>query len=82
VRLLPIAGDLESIREWITDGVNGLLVDPGDPHALAVAIVKAVKNKDLRFQAAGQNRTIIAGRAEYARNMARVEEFYLKVMRG
>jgi len=78
----PIAGDLESIREWITDGVNGLLVDPGDPHALAVAIVKAVKNKDLRFQAAGQNRTIIAGRAEYARSMARVEEFYLKVMRG
>ncbi len=30
----PIAGDLESIREWITDGVNGLLVDPGDPSCI------------------------------------------------
>ncbi len=78
----PIAGDLEFIREWITDGANGLLVDPGDPHALAVAIIKAVNNKDLRSQAAGQNRTIIAERAEYARNMARVEEFYLNVRRG
>jgi glycosyltransferase involved in cell wall biosynthesis len=72
----PIAGDLESIREWITDGVNGLLVDPGDPSALAGAILRATKNKDLRAQAAGQNGTLIASRAEYARNMARVEEFY------
>jgi glycosyltransferase involved in cell wall biosynthesis len=72
----PIAGDLESIREWITDGINGLLVDPGDPLALAGAIVRAVKNKDLRAQAAGQNKAIITERAEYARNMARVGEFY------
>ncbi len=36
---LPVVGDLESLREWITPGVNGLLVDlrhpagagPGDP---------------------------------------------------
>jgi glycosyltransferase involved in cell wall biosynthesis len=27
----PVASDLESIREWITPGVNGLLVDPSDP---------------------------------------------------
>ena len=24
----PIAGDIESVREWITPGVNGILVDP------------------------------------------------------
>ena len=34
----PIAGDIESLREWITPGENGLLVDPGDPEALAEAI--------------------------------------------
>ena len=27
----PVAGDLESIREWIENGRNGLLVDPGQP---------------------------------------------------
>ena len=75
----PIAGDLESIREWITDGVNGLLVDSGNPSALADAMVRVVKNKDLRKQAAGQNEAIIASRAEYTRNMARAEELYQKV---
>jgi glycosyltransferase involved in cell wall biosynthesis len=34
----PVAGDLDSIREWITPGINGLLVDPGDPQELAEAI--------------------------------------------
>jgi len=76
----PIAGDLDSIREWITDGVNGLLVDSGNPSALAEAIVRAVKNKDLRAQAAGQNEALIASRAEYTRNMARAENFYKKVI--
>ena len=77
----PIAGDLDSIREWITDGVNGLLVNAGDPSALAAAIVRAVKSKDLRTQAAGLNQDIITTRAEYARNMARAEEFYRRVVR-
>ncbi len=76
----PVAGNLESLREWITDGINGLLVDAGDASALAEAIVRAVKNKDLRERAAGQNRAIIAERAEYARNMAKVEDFYRTII--
>jgi glycosyltransferase involved in cell wall biosynthesis len=78
----PIAGDLESIREWITDGDNGLLIDPGDPAALAGAILRAIKNNDLRARAAGRNKTIIADRAVYERNMARVEGFYQDVIAG
>lgn len=77
----PIAGDLESIREWIVDGENGLLIDSGSPAALANAIIKAVKDKDLRAKAAGLNQAIIAERAEYARNMAKVEKFYQNVKR-
>ncbi len=76
----PIAGDLDAIREWITDGENGLLVDSSDPSALANAIIKAIKNKDLRAKAAGLNHEIIAERAEYKNNMARAEEFYQKVI--
>ncbi|OQY80955.1 MAG: hypothetical protein B6D40_11845, partial [Anaerolineae bacterium UTCFX3] len=76
----PVAGDLDSIREWITDGVNGLLVDPADPSALAGAVVRAIKDKDLRVRAAGLNREIIANRAEYTRNMARAESFYREVI--
>jgi glycosyltransferase involved in cell wall biosynthesis len=77
----PIAGDLESIREWITDGVNGFLIDSASPSALADAILRAVKDKDLRAQAAGLNQKIIITRAEYARNMTKVEDCYQTVIR-
>ena len=75
----PVAGDLESIREWITAGKNGLLVDAGDPAALAAAILRGLNESALRKQAAEQNAVLIAERAEYTRNMARAAEFYEKL---
>ena len=76
----PIAGDLDSIREWITPGVNGLLVDAGDPSALAEAILRGLNEPALRQHAAVENAAIIAERAEYTRNMARVLDFYKRLM--
>ncbi len=72
----PAAGDLESIREWITPGENGLLFNSNDPSSIAEAIVHAIENKSLREKAAGLNREIISARAEYGNTMKRVEEFY------
>lgn len=75
----PVAGDLDSIREWITPNVNGLLVDAGDPSALAVAILRGLNEPALRKQAAAENASIIATRAEYTSNMARAAAFYEKL---
>ena len=72
----PVAGDLESIREWITDGDNGLLVDPNSPQALADAIIAALEDAPLREQARGRNLAIIAARAEHQAVMTRAEIFY------
>jgi glycosyltransferase involved in cell wall biosynthesis len=72
----PIAGDLESIREWITHAQNGLLVDPADPQSIADAVLLALEREDLRREAAGLNAKLIATRGEYGRNMKRVMEFY------
>jgi glycosyltransferase involved in cell wall biosynthesis len=69
------------MQEWITPGVNGLLVDAADAHALAQAIVAALENEDLRRKAAGHNAELIAERADYARCMAKAEEFYMRVKR-
>jgi len=77
----PIAGDLESIREWITHGRNGLLVDPQDPRSIADAILLGLEREDLRRDAAGLNAKLIADRAEYQHSMALVRDFYLSVMR-
>ena len=78
----PICGDLDSIREWITDGVNGLLINPSNPQELADAIVRALNNESLRQQALEENQTIIAKRAEYEHCMAKAETFYKKIGSG
>jgi glycosyltransferase involved in cell wall biosynthesis len=73
---LPIAGDIESLREWITSGENGLLFDPGDPDALAKAILEGIENASLRERAAKTNARLIADRAEYRNSMQKAEAFY------
>jgi len=78
----PVAGDLESIREWITDGENGLLTDATNPEKLAESIVRALKSKDLREQAAGLNAKLIAEKGEYSTCMSQVTSFYQRIIRN
>ncbi len=72
----PIVGDIESLREWITPGVNGLLVDPQDSKALASAILTALSDEQLRARARKHNLELIAHRAEYRYVMGKAEQFY------
>jgi glycosyltransferase involved in cell wall biosynthesis len=77
---LPVAGDLDSIREWIKPGRNGLLVDANDPASVAAGLLEGLENESLRHQAAGENLNIIRERAEYARCMAAVVRFYERII--
>ena len=76
----PVVGDIESLREWITPGVNGLLTAPDDAHALAGAIVQALENPVLRASAAVDNQRLVAERAEYEQGMRRAEKFYQELI--
>lgn len=76
----PIAGDIESIREWIIPGVNGLLVEPSNPHSLAEALLKAIEQPNLRKIAAELNLNLIRSRAEVADNRSQIEAFYQKLI--
>ena len=78
----PVAGDLESIREWITPGVNGQLIDPSEPQALAQAIIEALENIHLREAAARHNLALIARQAAYDRCMQRAGEFYAQLVQA
>jgi len=77
----PVAGDIESFREWITPGANGLLVDAGDPQALAEAILAALASPDLRRQAAEINAGLVAERAAAGRVREKVQAFYESICR-
>lgn len=76
----PIAGNIESLREWITDRENGLLIDPADPAALAGAIINAIEDDALRKQAREKNTRMIAEDAAYDKVMPQAEDFYRQVV--
>ncbi len=78
----PIAGDIESLREWIRPEENGLLVDPGNPKALAEAIVKALSQSEMREAARERNLQMVRERAEYGKCMGMVDEWYRRMIRG
>ena len=76
----PVVGNIESMQEWVTPGVNGLLVDATSPRALADGIITALENPALRLNAKTKNAQLIAERAEYQRCMAMAEAFYRKIL--
>jgi glycosyltransferase involved in cell wall biosynthesis len=78
---LPVAGDLESLREWIIPGYNGLLADLSDPQSLARAISLALEEDALFDQARRYNARLIAERALYPRVMSEAARFYQDLYR-
>lgn len=73
---LPVVGDIESMREWITPGVNGLLADAADAQSLADAVLLGLENPQFRAAAASRNREIIEIRADRRQVHQQVMDFY------
>jgi glycosyltransferase involved in cell wall biosynthesis len=76
---LPVAGDIESVREWVEDGRNGLLCDPTSPGSIAEALVRALTDRDLQRTAAAHNAELIARRARRTAVMEQAMAFYRAV---
>lgn len=72
----PVVGNIESMQEWITPGVNGYLVDANSPRSLADGIIKVLEQPALWLDAKNKNARIIAKRADYKHCMAMTEAFY------
>ncbi len=72
----PVVGDLEALREWITPGVNGLLVEATKPQHVAESLLLAINQPALRAQAAKINRRLVLERAEVQGVRARLRDFY------
>lgn len=78
--LAPVVTDLPGNREWVADGENGFLIPVNDIQALADKIVYLLKNEGLAQQFGRVGRKIIQERAEYEKEMARMEELYEGIM--
>lgn len=76
----PVAGDIESVREWIDHGINGLLCEPTNPAAIAANIIHALDDTVLREAAQKHNLHLIAKKADYDMVMEQAEKFYLDIV--
>jgi Glycosyltransferase len=63
----PIHSDMESIREWVQDGVNGLLFPVNDIPALNACITKALNDEDMLIKAQKVNWDITKHRMDRSR---------------
>jgi len=76
----PVVGDIESLREWIQQRQNGLLVDPQDPDALAEGLLWALGHPQVREGAVGKNLDLIKERAAQAATHPQIDAFYSKLI--
>lgn len=76
----PVVTDLPANREWIEEGINGLIVPAKDALALTSTLIKALQAPKLREQAVDLNRRKIVDKAIWENNMAEMETLYQKLL--
>ncbi|MBQ9019742.1 glycosyltransferase [Candidatus Saccharibacteria bacterium] len=70
-----VAVDAGAVKELCQDGRNGVLCEPGDVEGFAAALVKILKDGELR-ERYGTESLAIARRHDIRRTLARFEEIY------
>jgi glycosyltransferase involved in cell wall biosynthesis len=79
---LPVvATQVSGSMEAIVDGVNGRLVAPGDPSALARAIIELSRNPEERRRLAGAARHTVVARYSLEAMLRQLGELYLDLWR-
>jgi glycosyltransferase involved in cell wall biosynthesis len=71
-----VASRVGGIPDLITDGVDGLLVPPGDPRALAAALQRILRDPAFARQLGNAARQTIANRYTAERSIERLEQIY------
>lgn len=74
---LPVVStDVGGMREVITDGVDGLLVPPGDPAALAAALARLIADDELRLDITGAGAERVRTQFTLARQRSELASLY------
>lgn len=76
----PVAGDIPSSYEWVTDGQNGFIHDRTSPADLAEKVISALAQPALRASAASLNQVILQERASRVRSTERMMDLYRKAI--
>lgn len=77
----PIVSDLPANREWIENGVNGLILDEFDSGKLSELMIRTIEDKELIKSSKKINEKIIKERAIWEDNMNMVINSYKKILK-
>ena len=75
-----VATDVGGLREAVTDGCDGLLVEPRSPRALADAVLRVARDRELRARLS-EHAARAGSRFSARLATARIEEVYRSVVR-
>ena len=80
---LPVVTtDVGDARRWIVGSRNGIVVPPGDPAALADAIIRLLRDDELARNLGRNNREVVEQSNNLENEMARFGQLYESVARG
>ncbi len=66
-------------EKWVTDGVGGFVIPPGEPGILAERLIYLLKNQEVRRRFGQVNRRTIEEKNNYHKEMAQVDRLYQEV---
>lgn len=77
---VPVVSDLPTLREWVTNDWNGLLVNPYDLDQIATAISSLLLNDDKRQTFGRRNDEMMRERGDQDMWMGRMEALYRSLL--
>jgi len=79
--VIPIVGNLEVYREYLTDGENAFFVDRENPKDIAEKVIHCIEHPELKERFYGINRKTVEEKLDWNKNAPRMEELYLSYYR-
>ncbi len=77
---VPVISDLPSVREWITDGWNGILVDPGNVGQIAGSVITLLNNEEMRSKFSDRNWELIQEKGSQDYWVKKMENIYYSLL--
>jgi len=78
-QLPVVVTDIEGNREWVKNSKNGFVIPKSNPELLAEKIMLLLNDKSTAERFGVRNREIVEEKANYDKEMARVEDIYSQI---
>ena len=80
--VIPIVSKIEVYKQYLTDNINSLYVDPDDPAEIAEKINYCIEHPEIKEKFHKINRKIIEKEEDWNTNAGKMKNLYEKFVQG